>query len=76
MTLVMDGMTFRGTVDEIAVIVDRLAPRPTVQVTGIPVYKMPSVASPDDHSITIDRRVGDPPGWLNNGPTCVVRVGQ
>ena len=33
MTLVMDGMTFKGTVDEIASIVDRLAPRTKVQVT-------------------------------------------
>lgn len=70
MTLVMDGMTFRGTVDEIASIVNRLAPRPTVQVT------MPAVAFPDDHSVTIDRRVGDPPGWMNNGITCVARAGR
>lgn len=70
MTLVMDGMTFRGTVDEIASIVNRLAPRPAVQVT------MPAVAFPDDHSVTIDRRVGDPPGWLGNGTTRVVRVSR
>lgn len=62
MTLVMDGMTFRGTVDEIVAIVDRLAPRPTVQVTGVPVYKMPPVVFPDDGSNTINRRDGYPSG--------------
>lgn len=73
MTLVMDGMKFKGTVDEIAAIVDRLAPRTKVQVT-IPADRMPAVEFPDDHSVTIDRQVGDRPIWLNNELTCVVRA--
>lgn len=75
MTLVMDGMKFKGTVDEIASIVDRLAPRTKVQVT-IPADRMPAVEFPDDHTVTIDRRVGDRPIWLNNKLTCVARAGR
>lgn len=75
MTLTVDGMKIEGTADEVSVLVERLTRRHEVYVApqGIPI---PGVSFPDGGSITIDRRVGDPPGWLSNGPTCAARADQ
>lgn len=75
MTLTVDGMKIEGTADEVSVLVERLTRRheTNVVVQGIPV---PGVSFPDDGSNTINRRAGDPPGWLSNGLTCAAGAGQ